>query len=118
MVTHLAIAFRHVAFVPDDQFACFLWLGLVELFHPVLKTLERLPVIDCIHKDDPRSPFVISFSHSLEPLLSSGVPNLHLNLDIINVDCFYFKIHPNGCDVSHFVLFVGVTQKNVGLAHC
>lgn len=118
LVTHLTLAFMHVALVSHDQFACFLWLGLVQLFHPVLKTLECLPIVDRIHKDNPRSSFVISFSHCLESLLSRRVPNLHLDLDIINVDGFYFEIHTDGCDVSHFVFFICVTQKNVGLAHC
>ncbi len=118
LVTHLTLAFMHVALASHDQFACFLWLGLVQLFHPVLKTLECFSIVDCIHKDNPCSSFVISFSHCLESLLSRCVPNLHLDFDIINVDSFYFEIHTDGCDVSHFVFFVRVSQKNVGLAHC
>ena len=114
----MPLAFRHIALITHNQFARFLGLGLVELFHPVLQTLESLSVIDRIHKHYTGRPLIIRLSDSLEPLLSSGVPNLHLNLDIVDVDGLDFEIDPNGGDVGDFVLFVGVAEEDVGFADC
>ena len=118
MVANLPLAFRHVALITHNQFARFLGLGLVELFHPVLQTLESLSVIDRIHKHHAGRPLIIRFSDSLKPLLTSGIPNLHFDLDIVDVDGFDFEINPNGGDVGDFVLFVSVAEEDIGFADC
>ena len=118
LVTYLSLALWHVTLIAHNQFACLLWLGLVELFHPVFKTLESFPIIDCIYQQDTGSSLIISLGDSLEPFLSSGIPDLHLDLDIIDINGLDFEIYSNCCDMCHLVLFISVTQENVSFADC
>jgi hypothetical protein len=70
--------------------------------------LESLPIVDGIHKYHPSGALIISLSHCLESLLTGGVPNLHLDFDIVDINGFDFEIYANRGDVGNFILFIGV----------
>ena len=78
--------------------------------------MEGLSVIDRIYKHNAGCSFIIRLSHSLEPLLPCCVPNLHLDLDIINIDSLDLKINPNRGNMRNLVLFIRIPQQNIGLA--
>jgi hypothetical protein len=76
--------------------------------------LESFSIVDGIYKHHSSGTLVISLSDCLESLLASSVPNLHFDLDIVDINGFNFEIYANRGDVGNFVLLIGVAQKNVG----
>ena len=67
-------------------------MGL-DLFHPVLQSIERLQVMSGIDHNDSHGSFVVSLSDGFESLLPSSVPNLHSYLFAINFDSFDLEIN-------------------------
>ena len=43
---------------------------------------------------------------------------MHSDSNTFNVDRFDLEVHSNSGDVGRLVLFVDITKKYVGLAHC
>ena len=87
------------------------------MFHPVLKTLESFSVIDWVYEYDSSSSFVISFGDSFESLLACSIPDLHFDFDAVDIDGFDFEIDTDGGDMSYFILFIGISEKNVSFAN-
>lgn len=61
--------------------------------------------------------FVVGLGDGFESVLSSGVPDLHLDFFILNLDCFNFEVYSNGHEMGGYELVVACSQQNVGLAH-
>jgi len=79
--------------------------------------LESFSVIDGINEYDTSSSFIVSFSDSFESLLTSSIPDLHFDFDAIDVNSFDFEIDANCCDMSYFVFFVGIPEKDVSFSY-
>ena len=65
---------------PTDIF----WGMGIDLLHPAFDVGERTGVSDRVSHDDPSRPFVVSLRDILKPLLARSVPNLHLDLLVVD----------------------------------
>lgn len=69
------------------------------------------PKLEAIgYQNDSSCAFVVCFGDGLEPLLTSSIPNLHLDLRAVTIDCLDLEIDPNGRDVGHLVLLIDKAQ--------
>ena len=90
---------------------------LFDLSHPVVDIRVRLLVIDSIGDNDSVSSLVVGGGNGLEALLSSGVPNLELNLFAVDLDGLDFEIDANR---GHEVIsehIVGEPNEKRGLSN-
>ena len=92
-------------------------MRLVDLLYPVFHIIEGFAVGDGVYQDDTSCSLVISLSDGFEAFLASGIPNLHFDLNALDVNSFDFEVHADGGHVGHLVLLVDVPQQNVRLAH-
>ncbi len=60
---------------------------------------------------------VVSLSDGLKALLTSGIPDLHLDFGAFTIDSLDLEVDADGGDVCHLVFLVDEAQENVGLAH-
>ena len=67
---------------------------LVYLLKPVGDVVEGVLTGTVVHQQYALSALVIRLRDSAEPLLTSGVPNLKLNVLAINIEILYLKIDP------------------------
>ena len=79
--------------------------------------MESFSVIDWVYEYDSSSSFVISFGDSFESLLACSIPDLHFDFDAVDIDGFDFEIDTDGGDMSYFILFIGISEKNVSFAN-
>ena len=77
-----------VALVPDQEDRSLRTTMLMNLLEPVLNIAERGRGVDGVGQDDDKGPFVKSGGQILEFLLASCVPNLQLDLEFLDLDCF------------------------------
>lgn len=59
---------------------------------------------------------VVSLANGPEPLLTSRVPNLHLNDLVISLHCLDFKVHTDRAQVAVVEGPVGKSQQHGGLS--
>lgn len=79
--------------------------------------MESFSVIDWVYEYDSSSSFVISFGDSFESLLAGSIPDLHFDFDAVDIDGFDFEIDTDGGDMSYFILFIGISEKDVSFAN-
>ena len=79
--------------------------------------MESFSVIDRVNEYNSSGSFVISFGDSFESLLTSSVPDLHFDFDTVDVNGFDFEIYSDGGDVSDFVFFICVSEKDVSFSN-
>ena len=61
--------------------------------------------------------FVVGLRDGLEPLLSGGVPYLHLDSGSVDVQSLDLEVNSDRRDVGHLVLLIYKSQEDVGLPH-
>lgn len=106
--SNLSIFVTAVALVTHNDFTDALRLGVTNFLEPVLNVLKGFSVSNRVHKCNTGSTFIISLSNGLEPFLPGSVPDLHLNLNIIDINSLDLKIDSNGRDVGDFILLVDI----------
>ena len=72
---------------------------LLNLLHPLLYGIEGRFIINRIDEDNTLSTFIIRLSDCPEPFLASGVPDLHFNFFLFNLDGFQLEVNANGGQV-------------------
>ena len=97
---------RTIRFVTHDDTTDILAVMLTDLLQPVLDIREGLAISDRIHQDDSCCTLVVCFGDSLESLLSSCIPYLHLDLGAVTVDSLDLEINTDRGDMRHFVFFI------------
>ena len=89
----------------------------MDLFDPVLYVVEGGDVVDCKGKDDDECASVKSSGEIFELFLPCSVPDLQLDLILLDLQRLHLEVDPNGGRVGGLEAVVAVAQQNVGLPH-
>lgn len=116
--TNLPLSLLTVNLVANDDFAHTFRLRLVDLLDPIFEVIKGLPVGDGVDKYYSCCSLVIGFCNGFETLLTSSIPDLHFDFDAIDIDCFDFEVYADGGHMRHLILFIDITQQDVGLTDC
>jgi hypothetical protein len=114
----LSIFVTAIALVTHDNFTNSLRLWVRDLLEPVFDVLKSFSVSNGVDKCDTSSTLVVCLGDCLESLLSSCVPYLHLDLDVVDIDSFDFEVDSYRGYVCDFVLLVYISQQDVGFTYC
>ena len=89
-----------VAFGRDQDLAYTFGSIALDLLDPGGNVLEGLFVIDGVGEDDASSALVVGLGDVSEPFLTSGVPDLQLDLGFPNLDSFQFEVDADGGHIA------------------
>lgn len=94
----LPFAFIHhtvldILFVPDEEHADVVQCMLLDLLHPIVDIVEGGAVIYRVGHDDAHGALVVGLGDCAEPLLTSSVPDLHLDLFALDLNGLDFEIN-------------------------
>ena len=106
----------HIALGGDQDLADGLGSVALDLLDPAADVLEGLLVIDGICQNNSSGSFVVSLSYIPESFLAGRVPDLKLDLCIVNVDCFEFEVHTDSGHVAVLKDAVAELGQQVGLS--
>lgn len=91
-------------------------MGL-DILDPVFDVLEGWEVVDGIYQNDSIGTLIVRLSKGPEPLLASGVPNLHLHCLIMDAYFLEFKVDSDCGDMRFWIVIIAKSHHEVGLAH-
>ena len=100
-VGNLSFIFK-VAFGGYQYFAYIFWRIVVYLFDPVGNVAERSAIRNGVGKHDPCGTFVVGLRNISESLLTGGIPYLHFDSFIVNVQHFYLEVYTDSGDIVLF----------------
>jgi hypothetical protein len=90
---------------------------LVDLFHPVFDVGEGGGRVDGVSQYDDQRTLVEGSGKVFELLLASGVPDLQLDLVLLDLEGFDFEVNSDGRGVGGLKTVVAVAQQDIGLAY-
>ena len=100
----------------NDDLVDILGSVVINLAHPPLDVFEGAAVDDGKREDDASRPLVVGLGNVLELLLSCGVPDLQLELLVVDLDGFDFEVDPDGGDVGLLEVVLAEAHDEVGFA--
>lgn len=101
---------------PNNDLVYVLGSIIVDLAHPPLDIFEGAAIDDGKCEDDAGGPLVVGLGDVLELLLACGVPDLQLELLIVDLDGFDFEVNADGGDVGLLEVVLAEAHDEVGLA--
>lgn len=115
---YLPLRIRNIRFIAYNYLRNVVRLAFINLLDPIFQAVKRFTIVDCINQNNTRSAFIISLCNGFKSFLACSIPNLHFYLYTFNWNGFNFKVDSDCSDVSHFVLFINVSQKDICLTNC
>lgn len=94
LIFHLSLIF-HIFFISNDNYLNIFWSQSSDLANPLVNILKRLSTFNRIANDNAVWAFKETGRKSVKSLLASSIPNLVLQLHIINLVDFHLKIYCN-----------------------
>ena len=101
---------------PNDDLVDVLGSVVIDLTHPPLYVFEGAAIDDGKCEDDAGCPLVVGLGDVFELLLSCGVPDLQLELLVVDLDGFDFEVDSDGGDVGLLEVVLAEAHDEVGFA--
>ncbi len=85
---------------------------LLDLLHPLLHSREGITVCDVENNDNSVGASVVALSDCFEPALASSVPDLQLDLFVVELDLVDLEVDTDSGHLLFFKLVVSVTGED------